>query len=113
MADILPAAAVTAGGQPTITGYIVESWEPQVGGNIQSEDYQNADGSHNSRIVFEKRMDRINVSLILTTGDGSEFPNGAMCTATGYTSYYCDGFVTTKNKGATRMTGTLEKIVFA
>jgi hypothetical protein len=109
-ATIIPTAAVTVDGKPTITGYIVETWDIAPGGTPDQEEIKDGAGAHHSIVVFENRMDEIDFALIVTTGDTTEFKNGALCTATGYTDYQCRNVRVAKSKGAQRITGQLVKV---
>jgi hypothetical protein len=111
-ATILPTAAVTVAGQPTITGYIVETWDITPGGTPDQEEVKDGAGAHHSIVVYENRMEEINFALITTTGDGSEFVNGALCTVAAYVAYQCRNVVVAKSKGPQRITGQLVKVIF-
>lgn len=112
-ATIIPAAAVTVAGQPTITGYIVETWDIAPGGTPDQEEYKDGAGAHHSIVVFENRMEEIDFALICTTGTGSEFVNGAVCGVAAYDDYQCRNVKIAKSKGAMRVTGQLVKVIFA
>ncbi len=91
-------ATVIYGGQTTVAGYIVMSHD--IGGaNISSEDVESAAGAVVTRLVFQVQP-KVSFDLIATTGTFSEFPEGAMSTATGYTAYFVDSCAITLVKGA-------------
>jgi len=92
-------ATVVYGGQTTITGYINASQEGPGSANISSEDVENADGKVVSRLIFQVQP-KLSLDLICTTGTLTEFVEGAMCTATGYTAYYVESCAVTLVKGA-------------
>jgi len=110
----VPTSALAIAGQPTISNYDVLEWNINGGGNVQSEDFEDAAGAFRGRVVYEKRMTRISGRLQwLAAGDGSEFPEGAMCTATGYTDYYVVSNRMVYTKGATISEVELEKVTLA
>jgi len=111
-ATIIPNGAVTVDGKPSITGYIVEKWDIKADGNIDMEDIKDGAGAQHSRIIFEKRMATVEFEVIVTTGDGTEFTSGAMCTVSGYTDYFVQA-TRQQSKSATRIVGTLERITFS
>jgi len=114
MADKIPSASdLTIGGQATLTGYIVES-DSRGGTDIDFEDIQDATGAFHTRIVFEKRMLRINLSLLVTTGNpATDFPEGALCTVSGLTDYFVDSAPVSKTKSASRVEVQLTKLILA
>ena len=113
MAAATVGSAVTAAGQPTIAGYIVESWNVQQGGDVQQEDIADADGAFYGALIYEKRMEKITGTLIVTTGTpATTFPEGAMCTATSYTKYFVNRCEVQNSKGPRRINVELEKIDF-
>lgn len=109
-ATIIPAAAVSVDGKPTITGYIVETWEIAPGGTPDQEEIKDGAGAHHSIIVYENRMEEIDFALIATTGTGSEFVNGALCGVAAYDDYQCRNVKIAKSKSAIRITGQLVKV---
>ena len=112
-ATIIPTGAVAVDGKPTITGYIVEQWDVTPGGTPDQEEIKDGAGAHHSIVVYENRMEEINFALITTTGDGSEFVNGALCGVAAYDDYQCRGVVRAGSKVPKRITGQLVKVVFA
>jgi hypothetical protein len=99
------------GGQAVLTGYIVEQ-DNRGGRDIDFEDVMAADGSFHTRIVFEKRMDKVNLTLLVTTGNtDTDFPEGALCAVTGLTSYFVDSCVVSNTKSARRAEVQLTKII--
>ena len=90
---------LVTGGQTAVAGYINTS-EGTGGANIDSEDYADADGARVTRLIYQVDA-TLTLNLIATTGDFTEFPEGAMCTATGLTNYFVDSVVKTEVKGAT------------
>lgn len=92
-------ATVIYGGQATITGYINATQDGPGSANISSEDVENADGKVVTRLVFQVQP-KLSLDLIATTGTFTEFVEGAMCGATGYTNYFVDACAITLVKGA-------------
>ena len=99
-------------GQPTISGYLVESWDIG-GGSPEIEDVKDAAGAQHTRIVYENRMAKVGgVLMALGASAGAEFPEGGLCTATGYEQYYVDSCVKSTTKGVTRFTVSMTRCVF-
>jgi hypothetical protein len=111
MADLIPSTStLSIGGQASLTGYIVEA-DNRGGRDIDFEDIMDATGAFHTRIVFEKRMERINLSLLVTTGTvTTDFPEGALCTLTGLTTYFVDSATVSNTKSAKRVDVQLTKI---
>ena len=109
MAATLLGATIAYGGQPTISGYIVETWDGPGAAEIASEDVEDADGKRVSRLIFGV-YPKISATLKATTGTFSEFVEGAMCTATGYTAYYVDSAAPALSKGQKRIALQMTKI---
>ena len=109
MTATLLGATVAYGGQPTISGYIVERWTGPGGAEIDHEDVHDAAGARVSRIEFGI-YPKITATLIATTGTFTEFPEGGMCTATGYTTYFVDSCAPVNSKGAKRAELSMTKI---
>lgn len=104
MADKIPSnSALTIGGQIELVGYIVTE-EVRGGRDIDFEDIQDADGAFHTRIVFERRMSKRTLPLLVTTGNPeTDFPEGAMCTIAGMTDFFVDSATISKTKSATRV----------
>ena len=109
MATLLGNTQLAYGGQPTATGYIVESTEDG-GADIDMEDVENASGTRRNRIIF-KKDEKLRLNLIKTTGvPTTDWPEGAMAAVTGFTTYFVDSCTEAESKGATRVTVNLTKI---
>lgn len=108
MAVVNLGTALSLGGQITIAGYIVSEDQPG-GADIDMEDVDDATGERASRVIY-KVDDKRQLTLIATTGDFSEFPEGAMCTAAGLTDFFVDSAPVTKTRGAKRGVISLTKI---
>lgn len=111
MADKIPSdSALAIGGQANLTGYIVEQ-DNRGGRDIDFEDVMAADGSFHTRIVFEKRLERINLTLLVLAGvPATDFPEGGMCVVTGLTDYFVDSAVVSNTKSARRVEVQLTKL---
>lgn len=112
MADKIPSAsALTIGGQASLTGYIVDT-DSRGNTEIQFEDIYDAAGAFHTRIVFEKRMLKVALTLLVTTGTpATDFPEGAMCTVTGLTDYFVDSAPVSETKSATRVEVQLTRLL--
>lgn len=112
MANLIPSASdLTIAGQATVSGYIVDT-DNRGGTDIDFEDIMDSDGAFHTRIVFEKRMLKINLSLIVTTGTpATDFPEGAMCTVTGLTDYFVDSAPVDSTKSAQRVSVQLTRLL--
>jgi len=101
---------LTAAGQPTITGYIVESWDTG-GGSPEIEDVKDALGAQHTRLVFEKRRIKVSGVLLVTSATWTtDFPEGAMCTIAAWNTYFVDSAVAATTKGVTRVTVSMTKV---
>ena len=106
----------TVGGLPTHTGYTVVKWDTNAAGDMDKEDHKDELGAQKVRIVYEKRMTKIEFELwacAASPGTGSEVPEGAMCTLTGYTKYFVNSCQKSVGKGITRWTGEHDLIDFS
>jgi hypothetical protein len=112
MADKIPSnSTLTIGGQADLTGYIVET-DNRGGRDIDFEDIMDASGAFHTRIVFEKRMQRINLTLLVLAGvPATDFPEGAMCTLTGLTDFFVDSAAVSQTKSASRVDVQLTKLI--
>lgn len=104
MATITIGQAFSIGGQTAISGYVVLEEGTDV--DVVMEEQEDADGAIVALFIFEKRP-IVNLTLVATTGTFSEFPKGALCTATGYTDYYVQDAKIVKSKSAMKGTITL------
>jgi hypothetical protein len=90
------------GGQTSITGYIVVS-EVADKEIYNPEDIDDATGTLTTKIVYGTHP-TLKLELICLSGNsGAEFPQGAMCTATGLTAYWVRSCTVTETKSATRI----------
>ena len=101
MAATVTGTDTNEGGQPAVAGYIVA--DSTLGGaDVDMEDVEDALGARVSRIVY-KTDGKISLNLIVTTGTvATDFPEGALCTVTGFTEYWVDSAVQSYSKGSTR-----------
>ena len=105
---VYPTGAAGVGGQPAIAGYEVESWTP--GFRVVSEDYDKGAGDRLCRVVYD-RIATITASLLVTSGTpATDFPEGQMCTVSGYTNYFVNEAKPVKTKGVTRLDIDMEAI---
>jgi hypothetical protein len=111
-AALIPSnSTLSVAGQATLTGYIVEQ-DNRGGTNIDFEDIMDHLGAFHTRIVFEKRMKKIDLTLLVLAGTpATEFPEGAMCTLTGLTDYFVDSAVISNTKSARRVTVSLTRLL--
>jgi hypothetical protein len=101
-------------GAGTLSGYYIQS--ATVGGaDIDMEDFEDgADGSRISRFVY-KVDDKVSLELLaagtMTEGDiTTDFPEGEMAAATGYTAFFVDSCQINKSRGAWRVNVSMTNI---
>lgn len=98
-----------------LTGYITEGM--RVGDNeADMEDVYDEDGAFHARLIYETRA-KLQLTLVPTTGDLSDFTENAMCThdssgASGVdlTDYFVDSAPVDRSKGPARCTVSLTNI---
>jgi len=90
-------------GVNTIENYVVQSINDG-GSDIDSEDIMDENGGRTTRIIFQVD-DKVSLDMVAKDGATPEtdFPEGAMCTVTGYTSFFVDSLTVESTKGAKRV----------
>jgi hypothetical protein len=111
-ASQLPATAVNTGGQAAVSGALfTETSSLSPGGDVQMEDVFGKDGEFIVRLVYEKRMDKIQATAVLGPGGSLSYSAGEIASIGGQ-SYYIDKATISYSKGATKVDIEGTKISF-
>lgn len=110
MATTQIGTTLTLTGQSAITNYIVETDELG-NADVNMEDVIDAAGQRVTRIIYYKDTKlKLNLICKANAAPATDFPEGAMCTVTGFTSYFVDSAPISRSKGAQKVTVSLTNI---
>lgn len=104
----LPSSLIVAGGQVSVTGYIVVRSTPTY--EVKEKDIPDADGVTYTKLV-KQRAPGYELELISLAAGAPEtaFPKGKMCTVASWTDYYVVECKTDNTEDEERTTVTLIK----